>query len=339
VDYGSSNSNTPVIAPHHSGVDTFSFESGGGNSLATNSPVQPRPRKFFKSRGTEDTSKNVAVTASSNSSVGLNSYSEYPISHHSENLGGENLYTGGASSVGYISPSYTSPTAKAPGKRGRGRPRGSRSSASPRRATTATQKTTPARGAPRGRRRGRGNRSVRGQQGAGRGKRKRAQWEESESEEEAVSSDLDEPDEEPELTAPIEPADEDQDDDGQEDEEEEEEAEEDAIENKNGHGAEEEPPKPPIKLRIVMNRRNDTAPFVTKVGNEPAEEAQNEIAPLDPTSSPLREEVSIPSQCQQNGLEDPQTVCENSSSTPEPMDVKGSPDDSSPAEVCIPCFS
>nr|CAG4646816.1 EOG090X017M [Megafenestra aurita] len=153
---------------------------------------------------------------------------------------------------------YTSPTSKLTTKRGRGRPKGTRTTC-PRGPTTATYKPSPGRGATtRGRRRAKGNRTIRGHQSVGRGKRKRSQWEnesESEEEEETASSELEEP------AASL----------GEIGLYEEEEQETEEQENKNGAESfdeleSKEEPKPPIKLRII--RRNDTDAFVSKVDSE-----------------------------------------------------------------------
>ena len=242
-------------------MDAFSFESGG----QANCPVQPKPRKFFKSRATEDTSKNPQSVQ--NPSIIASSYVDFSL-NHTDHLGSGLPSVAG--SVGYLSPTYKTPANKIPLKRGRGRPKGSRNT-SPRSTAVNTYTkavgVTPGRGAPRGRRRSKGNRTIRGQQASGRGKRRRPEWEQSESEqeeeEEPLSSDDVDEQEEPASQAV---------------EEEEDLEEKEGEENKNGdteHYADEEDNKeelkpseiakpPPIKLRII--RQNDTNAFVSKVG-------------------------------------------------------------------------
>lgn len=283
VDYGMPNQISTVM---NSSLDAFSFDSGA-NSGAT-IPSVPRPRKFFKSRATEDVAKNPA-SLSSSSSLQLSNCVDYPLNqgevHSGANFGG---------GIGYLSPTYTSPTAKTPAKRGRGRPKGTKT-VSPR--GVASNRTNSARGATtgRGRRRGRNNRTVRGQAG-GRGKRKRPQWEgeseeeeepeqepeeedepeqEEEQEEETAGSELDEP-----MVSAVDP-------------DEEEQAGTDDFLNKNGSdgvdGIKEEA-KPPIKLRII--RRNDTDAFVSKVDSVPDDGSAEMAAasPDHPSTDPVEEQ-------------------------------------------------
>lgn len=171
----------------NSANNAYSFEAKSEGSTE-NIPLQPKPRKFFKSRATEDSSK--AVVSGSNASRGVkgtavlsNSFPDYHL-NNAEFSSSSSVYAG-SGNVGYISPTYSSSTSKSPAKRGRGRPKGSRTT-SPR----GSSKASTGRGTSRGRRRA--GRSVRGQQGAGRGKRKRQEWEQSESEEDLVSSDPEE---------------------------------------------------------------------------------------------------------------------------------------------------
>lgn len=298
-DYGASNLiTTPAVLS--SGNDAFSFEAGINSATVSAAPLQPKPRKFFKSRGSDDLAKGAA--SSQNASVNSNAYTDYP-TRQTDNVGSENLnlYASTAGNVGYISPTYSSPANKASGKRGRGRPRGSRSSASPRRSTTGVvPKPASTRGTSRGKRRNKTNRSVRGQHGAGRAKRKRAQWEESESEEEeeAASSEMEEPEEELGEAVENEPVDEENDN----DEEEEETWEHNGAERY----PEEDKPKPPIKLII---RRNDAAAFVSKVesqsGQQEQEQEQEQETP-SPTGVAPREEVCEP--MVDNGLVEPQPI-------------------------------
>ena len=261
VDYGSHTS-----TGLNSGVDAFSFEPGANST--TNCPAQPKPRKFFKSRAAEDVTKSTSNVQ--NASL-LSNCADYPL-NHGEILSGTNLYPAVSGGVGYLSPTYTSPTSKLTTKRGRGRPKGTRTTSPRGSSTTSSYKPNSTRGVTtRGRRRVKSNRSVRGQQSSARGKRKRAKWEgesESEDEEEEVSSEL----EEPVLSArEAEPDDEGENhedkDENQEDEEENQEDEE--LGSKNGLNCLDnikEECKPPIKLRII--RRNDTNAFVSKVGTE-----------------------------------------------------------------------
>lgn len=249
-DFGVSPQNSSGL---NSGINAFSFENAT-NSTATCS-TQPKPRKFFKSRAAEDPTKN---TSSYQNSSLHSSCVDFPL-NHGEVHSGANIYPATSSGVGYLSPpAYTSPTSKLTTKRGRGRPKGTRTTC-PRGPTTATYKPSPGRGATtRGRRRAKGNRTIRGHQSVGRGKRKRSQWEnesESEEEEETASSELEEP------AASL----------GEIGLYEEEEQETEEQENKNGAESfdeleSKEEPKPPIKLRII--RRNDTDAFVSKVDSE-----------------------------------------------------------------------
>lgn len=267
VDYGMGTQTSTVL---NSGIDAFSFDPGVNSTASC--PAQPKPRKFFKSRATEDVTKNSSNVQ--NSSLHP-SCVDFPL-NHGEIQSGANLYPAVSGGVGYLSPTYTSPTLKTSTKRGRGRPKGTRIT-SPRGSATATYKPNPGRGGTaRGRRRAKGNRTGRGQQSGGRGKRKRPQWEgesESEEEDEAVSSELEEP------TASAVEA-----------EEEEQESEE--LENKNGEEycdeiESKEEPKPPIKLRII--RRNDTNAFVSKVGSEP-ESVESDSLSTTPTTEISKQE-------------------------------------------------
>lgn len=267
-EYGFSHTTASSLS---SGIDAFNFESGINSGSAVNGPTQPKPRKFFKSRATEDTSKN-SISVQNPSS---HSYGDFPMIT-SDNVASSIHAT---ASVGYFSPSSKTSMNKTPPKRGRGRPKGSRNT-SPRSSAVNTYKpaaVNPGRGASRGRRRSKGNRTVRGQQVSGRGKRRRPEWEQSESEEEdAASSDGDEQEEQP--TSQVE-----------ENVEEEEEEDEEELSNKNGseHCADEEEnkkePKPPIKLRII--RQNDTNAFVSKVGTGSVHSNSN-------SNSPIADEVS-----------------------------------------------
>lgn len=279
VDYGVTSHTSTGLS---SGIDAFNFEPGANST--TNCPAQPKPRKFFKSRATEDVTK--ATANVQNPSI-LTSCVDYPL-NHGEILSGANLYPAVSGGVGYLSPTYTSPTSKLTTKRGRGRPKGTRTT-SPRGSSTATSyKPNAARGAtPRGRRRVKSNRSVRGQQAGGRGKRKRAKWEgeseseEEEEEEEAVSSELEEP---IASAKEVEPEEEEE---NQEDEEENQEDEE--LESKNGLDcldSSKEECKPPIKLRII--RRNDTNAFVSKVGTE-TDNVTNDLMTPPVTDLPKQE--------------------------------------------------
>ncbi|XP_059351201.1 protein wings apart-like isoform X2 [Daphnia carinata] len=281
VEYGLASHTSTAL---NTGLDAFNFETGVNTT--TNCTAQPKPRKFFKSRAVEDVTKNPSnVQNSSQSSNCI----DYP-SNHGEILGNTNFYPASSGGVGYLSPTYTSPTSKITTKRGRGRPKGARVSSPRGSAAVTSYKPNPGRGvAPRGRRRVKNNRSVRGQQSSGRGKRKRAKWEgESESEEEeveeeedAANSELEEP-----LTL-VREADL---------EEEEEIQEEEKMERNNGvenlNDSKEEC-KPPIKLRII--RRNDTNAFVSKVGTE-ADKVTSEIA-TPPVIEMPKEEVSLPVEC------------------------------------------
>jgi len=271
-DYGFSSTTASSIG---SGIDAFNFESGVTSGSVANCPTQPKPRKFFKSRATEDTSKN----ASSVQNPSSHSYVDFPMIT-SDNIT-SNIHA--AASVGYLSPPSKTLMNKTPPKRGRGRPRGSRNT-SPRSSAVNTYKpaaVNPGRGAPRGRRRSKGNRTIRGQQGSGRGKRRRAEWEQSESEEEdAASSDGE--DQEVKLPSHAE--------ENVEEEEEEEEEEDEELSNKNGseqcveeeENKPEEEPKPPIKLRII--RQNDTNAFVSKVGT-------GSVHSNSDSNSPMADEV------------------------------------------------
>ena len=274
LDYGIVNQPSSVL---NSGIDAFSFESGANSNSASSCPTQPKPRKFFKSRATEDATKNSSGVQNASQ---LSSCVDYP-----PNIGeihsGANLYPAASGGVGYLSPNYTSPTSKTPTKRGRGRPKGTRT-ASPRGSTTATYKPSPAKSTTsRGRRgRAKSGRSVRGQQSSGRGKRKRPEWEgesESEEEEEAVNSELEEP------IASVAEADVEEEEDDQIEE----------IESKNGtENCEEveskEEPKPPIKLRII--RRNDTNAFVSKVGTGP-DDVKSELVSTTPVIEMSTKEI------------------------------------------------
>jgi len=295
VDYGMTSHMSTGLS---SGIDAFSFEPGANNT--TNCPAQPKPRKFFKSRATEDVTK--TTTNVQNPSL-LSNCVDYPL-NHGEILSGANLYPAVSGGVGYLSPTYTSPTSKVTTKRGRGRPKGTRT-ASPRGSSTTTSyKPNAARGAtPRGRRRVKSNRSVRGQQSGGRGKRKRAKWEgeseseEEEEEEEAVSSELEEPVASAKEAEPDEEEEEENQeyrDENQEDEEENQEDEE--LESKNGLDCldnSREECKPPIKLRII--RRNDTNAFVSKVGTEPDNVTSDFVTP--PVTDLPKQEFSKSLEC------------------------------------------
>lgn len=287
VDYGMASHTSTGL---NSGVDAFSFDPGANST--TNCPVQPKPRKFFKSRAAEDVTK---TTSNVQNASLLSNCVDYPL-NHGEILSGANLYPAVSGGVGYLSPTYTSPTSKVTLKRGRGRPKGTRTTSPRGSSTAASYKPNSARGAtPRGRRRVKSNRSVRGQQSGGRGKRKRAKWEgESESEEEeeedAASSEL----EEPVLSArEVEPDDEEE---NQEDKEEiqqdeEENQEDEELESKNGLDClsnSKEECKPPIKLRII--RRNDTNAFVSKVGTE-TDNVSSEII-TTPVTDMTKQEIS-----------------------------------------------
>ncbi len=281
IDYGIGNQTSTVLS---STVDAFSFETGTNSTTTTTCPTQPKPRKFFKSRATEDATKNSSNVQNASQ---ISSLADYP-SNLGEIHSGANLYSAASGGVGYLSPTYASPSSKIPPKRGRGRPKGTRTT-SPRGSTTTTYKPSPARGATSRGRRGRAKtgRSIRGQPSSARGKRKRPQWEgeseseeEEEEEEEAASSELEEPE------APVPEA----------DPEEEEQADEE--EGKNGMEEEEEEetqskeePKPPIKLRII--RRNDTNAFVSKVGTGPenVQNAKAELVSTIPLTDVSKEEI------------------------------------------------
>lgn len=344
MEYGSAGVLTPGLLSGGGVGDAFSFESGSGtNSQPPNGAAIPKPRKFFKSRGAEDTGKNATGTTQ-HSSLNQNLYSDCS-ALHSENPGGEFPYSAaGASSVGYSSPTYTAPVSKAQGKRGRGRPRGSRSSTSPRRSAATAIKPSPARGAPRGRRRGKGSRAARGQPGSGRSKRKRAQWEESETEEEeeALSSEQDEQEEEAAVENQSYPVhseeigrDEPEDDDNEEEDEEEEEQEKSHAVKTDEE--KEQPAMPPIKLRII--RRNDTTAFVSKVGME-ATNVESESISIDPPVSTQRESMSADKdEVSTNGMPESQPATEMMPPIPEAMDVKESPAEQSPPEVnCVAVY-
>lgn len=288
VEYGLTSHTSTAL---NTGLDAFNFEPGVNTT--TNCTAQPKPRKFFKSRAVEDVTKNTSNVQNSSQS---SNFVDYP-SNHGEILGSANFYPASSGGVGYLSPTYTSPTSKTTTKRGRGRPKGARVT-SPRGSAVATSyKPNPGRGvAPRGRRRVKNNRSVRGQQSGGRGKRKRAKWEgesesegeeeeeEEEAEAEAANSELEEP-----LTL-VRETDLDE--------------KEEKLERNNGVDSlndSKEECKPPIKLRII--RRNDTNAFVSKVGTEPDKETSEIVTP--PVIEMPKEEVSLPVECPEKVVDVP----------------------------------
>jgi len=289
-DYVNTNSQIPNSGS--SANSAYSFESKSEGSTE-NVPALPKPRKFFKSRATEDSSKAVASGGSASRSVKgsaalSNSFPDYHM-NNTEFSSSSNVYAA-SGNVGYISPTYSASSSKSPAKRGRGRPRGSRTT-SPR-GSLGSSKPVTTRGASRGRRRS--GRSVRGQQGAGRGKRKRQEWEQSESEEDVVSSEPEDFEPKPSYSYPAEQVME------EAEEEEEEEEEDEEEENGDEHLTEmnetsvEEPPKPPIKLRII--RRNDSDGFVSKVGSDATENDPGKIDTPPPPAPPstFQPQIDLP---------------------------------------------
>lgn len=183
-----SSNSFPLLQPRSS--DPFGFELSCDNAAnppsVTAPATQAKPRKFFKSRASEETITKTEITHQPLPPVPFVDHTMFvepllPLSTYSP----PSLLTSQNS------------------RRARGRPRGSRnlgpnksaspSSSSPAKATGAAG---PTRGAGRGRQRSRSSRLVRGQTGgSGRGKRKRHQWEESEDEEDHVSSEEEEEEE------------------------------------------------------------------------------------------------------------------------------------------------
>ena len=317
--------------PSGGAADPFGFDSTFEGSTVVNSttatvvPTQPKPRKFFKSRGSEDTAKNTSVAQTFAQTPSESVFSTLPTNvRNTENLYG-NSYSSNTTAA-YSSPTTYSPQSKT-GKRGRGRPRGSKNT-SPRSAALGRQAastSTVTRGS-RGRgRRGKGGRPARGS-GAGRGKRKRQEWEESESEDQGPSSEEEMEEEEIDYGAqqfqPQQPTWEDEgaaaDDDAEEEEDAAVETEADVDEGvqdeKNGHKEEEEPFKPPIKLRII--RRNDTNAFVSKVQAEDSVSSDPpEGSQMDTSADPVPA-VSLAQE--EDSLSSPQTSAAGEEHAPEP---------------------
>nr|CAG4640633.1 EOG090X017M [Eulimnadia texana] len=231
---------------------------------------QPKPKKFFKSRANEDSNKLVSKPISS---LGVS------VALVDQRTTADELES---SPVSLKTRAYPGAS---PGKRGRGRPRGSRGGLSRSSSHSPVSKSSSARGSPRRRGRPPGTRGSRGASGAGRGKKKKQPWEDSDSEE-AESAEEDElynsnVQEEEDAAS-----------------EEEEMPKDEPLST--DHSPDDLDCKKPIKLKLI--RRSDSDGFVTRVDESKLQEevTTEQIkaeapSPVDePTEPDSQDTVAIP---------------------------------------------